>query len=106
MSKGQKTKTISVSLSTENPLESRIAQAIEERRQIQIADVLYVAGPDLVKALAIKGLVMIEREFPNQFDASGPDIQEKPTPTLVKKKRVAHERGDKNALDLWGGATT
>jgi hypothetical protein len=104
LSKGLRNKTISISLSTDNPLESRIAQAIEERRHIQIADVLYVAGPDLLKALAIKGLVMIEREFPHQFEALKPEHMEKPT--LIKKKPFVHERSDKNALDLWGGATT
>ncbi|HYX38813.1 MAG TPA: hypothetical protein VE954_37380 [Oligoflexus sp.] len=104
MSKGQKTKTISISLATDNPLESRIAQAIEDRRHIQIADVLYVAGPDLLKALAIKGLVMIEREFPHQFETHKTEALEKPTP--IKKKQPVHERTDKSALDMWGGATT
>lgn len=91
-------------MSTENPLEARIVRAIEELRQIQIADMLYVSGSELVKTLALKGLVMIEREYPNQFDAGALEAVEKPT--LVKKKRVVHERADKSALDLWGGATT
>jgi len=104
LSKALKNKTISISLSTENPLESRIAQAIDERRQIQIADVLYVSGPDLLKALAIKGLVTIEREFPHQFEALRTEVVERPTP--IKKKQLAHERTDKGALDIWGGATT
>jgi hypothetical protein len=47
---------------------------------------------------------MIEREFPNQFETLKPEHMEKPT--LIKKKPFVHERSDKNALDLWGGATT
>jgi len=102
--KSLKTKTVSVYLSTLNPLEEKIARAVEEKRPIRIADFLYVSGPELVKTLAIKGLVMVEREFPEQFEAATSDSPEKPT--LVKKKRVVHERTDKSALDMWGGATT
>ncbi len=104
MSKIRKTKMVSVYLSATNPLEARIAKAVEEKRPIQIADMLYVSGPELVKGLAIKGLVMVEREFPEQFDTNMELIGEKVPAT--RRKRLPKDRSDRSALDVWGGATT